>query len=232
MVNILKGISLNGVDERTDLEKLSELQKKYPFLEFGIILSKNFAENGNRYINPALLKNFSGLGLNLSAHLCGSVAREAIRDNWQPAVELCGGYFNIFQRTQLNVAPYGNNPETLEFCNIPENIKEVIIQQKPTNVSLFKEYHERTNDSRVVVLLDGSGGTGIKGDFHALSGFGKCGYAGGINESNLKEATLSVLSGESDAHEFWMDAESGVRTDDWFDLEKADKMADIIRQII
>lgn len=221
-MNKLVGISFNGVDEKTDLARLVKIQQMFPLAEFGIILSKNWMENGNRYWNPYHLSKLEGLELNLSAHLCGSVVREAIRDNWEPALKLCNGYFGIFKRTQMNIAPYDNNPEILKFDNIPDNIREVIIQQRaPEKVVL--DCNTRALGPNVVILIDGSGGCGIEGSFAPVDGFGKVGYAGGLNPVNIVKHTLSVRNGGNgfaESHGFWMDIESGVRTDDWFDLDK------------
>lgn len=100
---VIKHISFNGVDILTDLDRLISIQKRFPLAEFGIILSKNWDENGNRYFDPHILERFKGLPLNLSAHLCGSVAREAIKDNWQPTIDLCCGNFNIFKERSLTL---------------------------------------------------------------------------------------------------------------------------------
>ena len=77
----LVGISFNGIDEQTNLERLCDIQKKYPIAEFGVLLSENWYKNGNRYYNPSNLYKLQDLGLNLSAHLCGTLAKAAIRNN-------------------------------------------------------------------------------------------------------------------------------------------------------
>lgn len=229
-LSIFTGISFNGIDEKTDLKRLELIQKEYPFAEFGVILSKNWQENGNRYYNPEKLKDLKGRSLSLSAHLCGSIAREAIKDNWQPAIDLCDGYFDIFARSQINIAPYNNNPEVLEFSNIPDNLNEIIIQQRPANYKLFDEYYHRTRDKKVVMLLDGSGGLGIEGTFTGLHGLGKLGYAGGLNEKNIIKNTLAI-SLSTGMENFWMDLESGCRTDDWFDLSKIEYICSQVAEV-
>ena len=69
----LQHITFTGVDSRTDIGALWEIQQEYPIAEFGILVSKNWRENGNRYFNPSHLCSLDR-GLNLSAHLCGSVS--------------------------------------------------------------------------------------------------------------------------------------------------------------
>ena len=66
----LTKVTFTGVDERTDVKRLVQLQKKYPFVEFGVLLSYDWQENGNRFLDPLILSVLRGRGLNLSAHFC------------------------------------------------------------------------------------------------------------------------------------------------------------------
>ena len=66
------------------MSELKKIQKAAPNVEFGVLLSRNWQENGNRYFNPSELYKLRDLGLNLSCHLCGYLAREAVNNNWQP----------------------------------------------------------------------------------------------------------------------------------------------------
>ena len=85
----LKQITFAGIDKWTDLSELKKIQKAAPNVEFGVLLSRNWQENGNRYFNPSeLYKLRDLLGLNLSCHLCGYLAREAVNNNWQPAIDI------------------------------------------------------------------------------------------------------------------------------------------------
>jgi hypothetical protein len=45
----LQHITFTGIDGKTDLDALWELQKQYPIAEFGVLVAKNWRENGNRY---------------------------------------------------------------------------------------------------------------------------------------------------------------------------------------
>lgn len=72
----LKHISLIGIDEKTDLKELQILQDKYPLVEFGVIMSKNWKDNGNRYWNPDNLEKLKDKNLSLSLHLCGSLCKK------------------------------------------------------------------------------------------------------------------------------------------------------------
>lgn len=222
----LKQITFTGIDRWTDLTELVKLQKYIPNIEFGVLLSKNWQENGNRYFDPSDLWKLKDLGLNLSCHLCGHIAREAVRNNWQPVIDLCGGYFDIFKRCQLNIAPYTTNPEKLELT-IPNTLDEVIIQQKSVDeISLWQS--AMPND-KITVLLDASGGQGIDTPIKALDTRFKVGYAGGISFDNIANK-FNFLEHSSAVNDYWIDMESSVRTDDKFDIKKV--MACILKLCI
>lgn len=223
----LVGITFNGIDRLTDLQRLQEIQKKYPLSEFGVLLSENWENNGNRYYNPKELYKLKRLNLNLSAHLCGRLARKAIRNDFIPVQEFCEGYFDIFQRIQINIVKYGNkNPKKL-VLNLPSSLNEAIIQQESAdNCDLFMNYYNSCNDdSSISILIDGSGGQGLDNGINILDTTAKVGYAGGINEENVIEK-LDYLMNHT--QNFWIDMESGVRTNDWFDLEKVQHICEMV----
>ncbi len=233
-MNKLTGITFTGVDEWTDLDRLQEIQEKYPYAEFGILLSKNWKENGNRYLNPSLWRSLSDYNLNLSLHLCGSVAREAYKGNWEPLTELLqqDGVLKyrvtrLFSRCQLNVAGCSQKEYVFRDGVAPLHFKEVIIQQKSAeDCPLFKNAVKQ-NDvlsyaNTIALLCDASGGRGVASeivifanpynDYHV-------GYAGGFGEDNMVQKIEDIMACE-DVGEFWVDMESKVRDkDDKFDLD-------------
>jgi phosphoribosylanthranilate isomerase len=78
------------------------------------------------------------------------------------------------------------------------------------------------NDLRVDWLFDVSFGTGQRPtSWPVLPVDGAfCGYSGGIGPANVAEilATVAAPAGA----QYWIDMESGVRTDGWFDLAKCE----------
>lgn len=216
----LKHISLIGIDEKTDLKELQILQDKYPLVEFGVIMSKNWKDNGNRYWNPDNLEKLKDKNLNLSLHLCGSLARSAILNDWNPTLLFLKENINLFKRAQLNISTNKKNPENL-ILDIPKPLKEVIIQQKGIDgAKMFLDYYQKTKDKKVSILLDSSGGLGIDTPLIPLDIECKVGYAGGFGPDNILEKTRLLLNSEK-THDFWVDMESKIRTNDWFDIEKA-----------
>ena len=122
-----------------------------------------------------------------------------------------------FDRIQVNFRPSWYNYGALR--GLAEAIGRPIICQHRD------QYMFPDQDPRLQFLYDRSGGRGVPPKrlpkWHESNGF--VGYAGGIGPGNV----IDVLKGIT-AEDFWIDMESGVRTDDWFDL---DKVEDVCRQV-
>ena len=232
----LKHITFTGIDGQTDIERLKAIQKAYPIAEFGILTSYHWYENGNRYLDPRMFHRLTKGGhLNLSLHLCGLVAHDVTID-WSNLHYLSWGQYRWFRRIQLNVANRKDNPEIV-FSSSPWG-NEVILQQK--DIDHLDMFYETQNSwpswcpGKLSVLLDASGGQGIDTDIKVLPNAGKVfkvGYAGGINPDNV-EGKLTYLLEHPLVGDFWIDMESGVRTDDWFDLDKVERILQICQRII
>jgi len=227
----LKQITFTGIDEKTDIAALKEIQKEYPMVEWGMLTSYHWGENGNRYPNPRLTRNLIGTGLNLSLHLCGKAAIDAANGQWNHIEGLVRHNLSLFKRIQLNIAEKEDTPTT---CCLPPYIKqEIIIQQRSIQeIGLYKRtmIHSPYYDY-FSVLLDASGGRGKDTPIEVLKTKNHVGYAGGINPDNVAEK-LSYLFNEVKEGTFWIDMESGVRTDDWVDLDKVVKVLEICKPII
>ncbi len=224
----LKHITFTGIDAKTDLKTLKEVQKQYPIAEFGVLMSYHWYENGNRYLDPAFIDAFRGTSLNLSLHVCGTAAHDAAIGIFGAVDDAINGNLEIFNRIQLNIANHKNNPK---YCWMaPFKYQEVIIQQRNIHeLDLFTCTTEVWLEP-FSVLLDASGGRGVDTPIEILNGNYKVGYAGGFNPDNVGEK-LSYLM-DNVKGDFWIDMESGVRTNDWFDLEKVVKVLEICEPII
>jgi phosphoribosylanthranilate isomerase len=126
-----------------------------------------------------------------------------------------------FKRVQLNVSPYEDI--YMSAGHVHSGIdKEIIIQQKsPTMMysKAFDKFLEINPELNVTMLVDPSGGRGISEGLDIIATDHKTGYAGGINESNVYDKLYTIMSLET-VGDVWIDMESGVRTDDWFDIDK------------
>lgn len=228
----LKHITFTGVDAKTDIKALQEIQEQYPIAEFGVLTSYHWYENGNRYLEPQLLGNFQGCQLNLALHLCGSSALEAADGQWRMIRKHTLDYLWLFDRVQLNVANRTDNPKRISSLR-PDERTELIIQQHPDNTALYEESKYLGNDENggVSMLLDASGGQGIDTPIKIYPSDGKIGYAGGINPDNVGDKLAYLLENVKQGS-FWIDMESGVRTDDWFDVNKVSRVLAICKEVM
>ena len=217
----LTHITFTGVDEWTDIDRLVDIQHRYPKAEFGVLMSRNWQKNGNRFPSPAVIENLYGRGLRLSAHLCGSLATGFLYDCAFSSLEQ--PFWNIlhnlemFQRIQLNVSGCKEKPE---YDIAPYPMEEVIIQQGD-DLNLFEQLYITSGD-HIAILLDKSGGRGVDTPIEAPAYASKVhlGFAGGINPDNVIDKMNEITS--LPVGRFWIDMESGVRTDDRFDLDKVE----------
>lgn len=218
----LKHITFTGINifKESDLRTLIYLQEQNPLAEFGVLCSEDWEKNGSRFMAPFNFHLLAGKGLNLSAHLCGSLAKEAIRGNWGPFDRYCNGYSAMFKRVQLNVS---REKPTLENIKVnPQIGTEIIIQAKNLiDYSIFSEMvFNNSINNNISMLVDSSGGRGKLLDWEELKLQikqtqiplikYKIGYAGGLNEYT---APLLVhhLCEMDEIGDFWIDMESSLR---------------------
>ena len=219
MNNLLNRVTFTGVDDRTNIEDLVYLTNKYPFVEFGVLVSKNGSNSGeiNRYPNLTILKRLKNKGLNLSCHICGSIARQIVQKNdWSELEKLLGKDIEVFNRFQLNVSGIHKFSKDITF----REDKEFIIQLK-NDLSLYDYYKDLPN---VFGFQDNSGGVG-KFEDNWLDSDRYFGYAGGLSVENVEKVIENLLIVNND--NFWIDMETSVRTNDWFDTKKCEEVLKI-----
>lgn len=222
---MLDRVTLTGIDNKTNVSDLVELSKEFPFVEFGILVSKNNtnADIENRYPNIFKIRELKDKNLKLACHLCGSIARNIIQKNdWKGIIEILGDDFDIFQRVQLNVM--GVQPFSHEIV-FPRG-KSFLIQLK-NETSLYDFYKDKFYN--VFGFQDNSGGRGIFEDYWKIEDR-YFGYGGGLSENNVEMVIdkLNLLT----YNNYWIDMESSIRTDDWFDIEKCHRVAKICEKYI
>ena len=167
--------------------------------------------------------------LKLALDIGGSAAHADALGDWDKIDRHLFYTLSLFKRIQLNVANRTDNP--WHVWAPPYSYQELIVQQHDAeNITLYTETRNY-NYYEVTVLLDASGGRGIDTPLKVLKVNSKVGYAGGINPDNVADK-LSFLLQNVRMGEFWIDMESGVRTDDWFDIDKVWKVLEICQPII
>lgn len=226
-------VTFTGIDARTDIGRLVDIQNRHPYVEFGLLVAKSRQGKENRYPDLNILHDLKQVRLNLACHVCGSLARNIIhngtRENfWRNSFldldDFLDGNLYLFNRVQMNISGMKDFPEEV-FLNVPLTVRELIIQQSPSAPETFYRIHSNANMS---ILYDGSGGQGIETTFKLKRILAKTGYAGGLKPENIAEKVRPLLGRKL----HWIDMESGIRTDDWFDLDKVEAVLEICKPFI
>lgn len=228
---MIKTVTITGADDSIDPALLVELSTEFPFVEWGILVSKN-NYGTPRFPSLTWLLKLRGLKhdfrtLKLSCHLCGTFVRELVKGN-DTIIQIMGPMWHIFERVQIN------------FHAIPHEFSNQMIRimsKYPKQQYIFQ--YDGVNDvivskasitgCNVSTLFDKSGGAGILPDRwpQLLEGI-KCGYAGGLSPDNLEDQIKKIESIVGDT-EIWIDMETHVRSDQdrLFDVVKVRKCLEI-----
>lgn len=222
----LTHITFTGVDDETDFNRLVSIQQRYPKVEFGVLVSRKWKENGQRYLPPFKARELRGLGLRLSAHLCGSIARDVLHMGGFSNTGDFSEIIDIFSRVQLNVSNY-DELESLNPYFLPGHFQEIIIQQACCHETFM--LCRIASGEYVSILLDESGGKGIDTPINMPLYLHNVhvGFAGGINPDNVV-AKVRKITSLPQVGRFWIDMESGVRTNDRFDLDKVEQVCELV----
>jgi len=237
-------ITITGADDRTKISDLVQLQKDYPFVEWGILFSK---EQGRpRYPSLEWIAELQEAKLPaLSAHLCGQFSRDIMQsgnERFFTEPQFCAGQF---KRIQLNYN-FTNTPFDLKYLEeIVEKRWEYafILQYNKSNSKTVETVMKTMTFQNIHVLYDASGGRGREIEVIPQPfDFFYTGYSGGLSPSNIEQVCEKVkalnakddqLFGPNNPLPWvWLDMESGVRTDDVFDLDKIKKVLEIAAKYV
>ncbi len=213
----LKYCSITGADDAVDVRDLTNLAREFPFVEWAILLLRARAGQP-RFPLASWIENFTARtqGQNKAMHLCddaflGFIARD-------PEVL---GLMKGFQRIQLNLK-FGDIEGKYDPAELVSRVKgspqhQFILQYTGEKQGLLPLFHDIPHHA---VLFDASAGRGISPDeWDAPLDGHVCGYAGGLNPDNVGKH-LQDIAHVARGHETWIDMETGVRTNDQFDLAK------------
>lgn len=191
-------ITFTGIDARTDLARCEALAARYP-IEWGILFGGKPGKS--RYPQNDIIDNALAADIRCAAHLCNDFAEAANN----------GATFDLirhFNRVQVNRDAGSYDLGALSTL-ATDTGTDVIVQHR---AMYFK-----APVPGLAFLQDQSGGRGVLPSYWAIphERDQMVGYAGGLNPDNVADAVRHMP-----AREFWIDMETGVRTDDWLDLEK------------
>jgi len=207
-------LTITGIDERTS--NINDFAK-YPFVELAILYSETRAGKFPRYPSRTDCRDMVIWTTHAAIHICGGPARRALR-----AGEL-DGLVEFAGRIQINgVVPVA---ELRDSCERYHN-KIIITQHSMRNADLLEYRSVYRNHA---VLVDGSGGRGLLPvGWSKLDTLKAVGFAGGLNPENMEAELLKIQKVAGGGA--WVDLETGVRTDDWFDGEKALAVCEIVKR--
>lgn len=202
------------------------LTEEFPFVEWGILLHKS-NEGKPRYPSFDWIKSLADFDLPLSGHICGQWVRDICAGEWtilrdHPEI------WPMFKRFQLNFRNYDINK--INFVDGLKSIphyeeKTYILQLQSFDDELLKFVQRCYINANAV--FDKSGGNGVEPDYWPHAPVDQyVGYAGGLSPDNL-ERQLNAISTCENKMPIWIDAETHLRTDDKFDLDKCRKFLEI-----
>ncbi|MGH7124250.1 MAG: hypothetical protein ACREFI_07755 [Stellaceae bacterium] len=223
---ILDRVTITGADDRTDPAELARLSERYPFAEWGILISE--AKAGKPRFPAAewrqRLAEIAGRapgGLRLAAHLVGSLARKAMLEG---SDEFFTGPYQagIYQRIQLN-----------GFSSLAKAARCPVIKRYPSHVFILQVQSDEayglaarygaSRASNVAVLFDKSGGKGeMPGRWPEPKFDLYTGFAGGIGPDKVDTVCEAIKAYPFGP--YWIDMEGNVRTDDVLDLLKVERV--------
>lgn len=213
-------VTITGADDWVDPDELLEIGKAYPFVEWGILFSK--ARSGTRRYPSqgwklALYRRAWTAEAKLSAHLCGSQAKDMMQGRGLDVP------IGLFQRVQIN----GFELATSQDMILDPGFDEMILQAgSHESLPEMARFVQQRPEQKMSVLIDASAGKGVRPSSWPRPPIGaKFGFAGGIDPDNVKD----VLRQLRHFKPTWIDMESGVRTNDAFDLDKVRRVLDQVK---
>lgn len=222
-------VTITGADDSVEPRDLIDLQVRFPFVEWGILLSAR-QEGSPRFPSYGWLQRLKearaqslNFELPLSGHLCGRWVRDlTIGHNTFRAER--ADVADMFDRVQLNFhgEPHSVDPYGLQRALREWEREQYVFQYDAVNDGLMSV--ARAGGVDAVPLFDRSGGTGVEPNAWPTPIPGLyCGYAGGLDPARLVpqlDRIAVALKGRGTA--IWIDTETKVRSNDnaRLDLER------------
>lgn len=204
-------MTITGVDDRTDLSRLADLSARFP-VEWAVLYAPEAQGIHQRFPAQSTIDRLFALraqtGMRLAAHLCGRYAKAVMKGE--------------FDRSTLELSPYGRiqvnhvQPDSAMLRDFAVPGQTIIAQWRGGEAFPIEEVGHQW-------LYDPSGGKGLAQTSWPLNPTESIqGYAGGIGLSNA--ATIAANVAPLSPSGFWLDLETGARTDDWLDLDLVERI--------
>lgn len=220
-------VTITGADDDVSSLDLHLLSLEFPFVEWGILRCLEF--NGQpRYPSMdwvnAFLNRRPKIGgqARKSLHLCKKLARDAEEGRFPSDIWR-------FDRVQLNGYNPGHwDPRMTAAASGP--VGEIILQCRSEETLQQVANDAARLGPHASVLFDPSGGRGVEPFRWPASPCGcRLGFAGGINPDNVLDVIGDIVM--LPRGPFWIDMETGVRTDNRFDLRKVRRVLEQVATV-
>jgi hypothetical protein len=218
---MLNLVSLTGADDNVNPQELRDLYLEHPFLEWALLYVPH---NEGAPRNPSLEwrhQYWSGLKMPTAVHWCGDLAWEKLSsDQWPKDLALA-------HRWQLNINARKFTVTETEYHYLVskslDHVEHVILQYHEFSQQAIEEWFARYpySHDRVHVLLDFSRGKGTPMTSMQSPSWLEphyVGFAGGLHPGNVYDIGQTI--GSLRQTPYWIDMESGIRTDNMLDLTK------------
>lgn len=222
-------VTLTGADDNTSRQDLHFLYLHYPFVEFGILFSKS-KEETPRYPSNSKIDELLIYEIPYAAHFCGWYSSQILEKRNFDLFKT----HSAFSRFQLN---YNFGKSTgwdvrplLEYAT-KNTETSFILQVNKANQKTIDYVDSIDTPENIHFLYDSSGGRGaeiseIKPIYKNYTG-----YSGGLHISNIESVVKKIIDYPNPS-KVWIDMESGVRTENYFDIEKAAGILEICKSYI
>lgn len=218
-------VTITGADDSVHVEQLVALSERYPFVEWGILLSQSAMGIKYRFPSMNWLNHLSRnmVPMQLSGHICGRWVQDMLAGTGYSLKLDLSHVLHCFQRLQWNFHAEHHLVRQEMMPDVLHSLKQQhIFQMDGVNENLLTAM--RLQGINVVPLFDLSGGAGIvPAEWPpAINGL-YCGYAGGLGPMNLEYELGRIAKAAGDAT-IWIDMERRVRSqaDRRFDLLKVE----------
>jgi len=243
-------VSITGADDAVRIEQLVALSREFPFVEWGILhypTKEGKPRNPTEAWRAQLAKARRDHDLKTALHLCDeNTFWMLLMTMFQKHIPFIHNDLREYDRVQVNINARGKAFTRKEVVDVYTTLAchgaRLILQQHDGTAAAIETYlssmslgslARSAHAGDISVLLDASRGKGIAPDTWRppLVRFGQAlhtGYAGGISPANI-EAVLDATEAAVREHgqpgaRYWLDMETGVRTDNQFDLKKVEQV--------
>ena len=245
----LNRVTITGADDSTDPRQMYDLSEEFPFVEWGILVSKGHVGGSPRFPSTEWIAKLTHVvegPMQLATHMCGGWVTYLLLGNldWESLPDV----IHFSKRVQINTHSlvhgmhselFLSNLAALRLVKGVDKDRTVIFQMDGVNEHL-PYYTQLTPNIKTAVLFDKSAGAGIVPDsWPVINRHFMCGYAGGLSPDNVVAQFAKISAANSEAAlgcyiDTWIDMERRVRTQDdlALDMGKVRKVLEQMRPFI